>query len=557
MKIRVRRPAAEGRLIGETQSLIGSQRAVGQAAVNAEIQKFNALATGAIAGQNVLDQYQAEKDRAVLADAQAEYTRLMAEQQDALQNEPFETDSAGRIIETEGELQMRLQSRAMQAEKDILKGASARVRRAFDTWKKGVDAEQDIELRRLSRIRSNNVLTARSEGRIRAFEGQGDYVSAMAEVEYQRSKGLISPAKAQERLTSMHERRAVSYASAVMLDPNATEAQVLGVATDLIAGKYSDGSTMEVPFAERYRIKSALLADWDRREAALAAQAAQNKGENYATLYFEILGGMSPADAVLKTQTLYANDGLTAGDRDKLLGMIHAPAFGLDNDAPGAEAFMRRRFDELVQNMDYEDAVRQFKAELREAPGLSANTMVELQDDAAGRVRAVMNDPVTLNLRKSGYEAVTGHEEGMLINVNERLNGRYNDMILIGREFERDIMGKARDLGPDRLDDLEAYYEARVPVYRAKALTSELERIGFSGVWPEDGVIDDEWKQGFDASLREFLTNYSGDLDAYIDVVSILNNVERLAGVSLATPDLRTELQGTIGRLEAAQRGEE
>lgn len=495
-----------------------------------QLVKYGSIASvaGSLAEvSNTLADMQAEEE---YTSAVSQFENSMLSIDSALENKPYQYDDNGRIVtDTSNIAADELEARKAVAGDVRGTISSGRARRDFDKYLDQVSQKRNAFYQAKAVERETKIMSMRLENDVTTMLDSGNYDGARDRLKQGMANGVVDPLMFAKASKEVDHREVTDQVYAVLNAPlEDVDTNQINAVLDKLQGDDFDLLEGKEKYVYIHQLNT-MLANLDQNLSELNAE--QQRAIFYDLFAKAKRGQLSLAEL--------RDSGLTDNSYEgRLLTMITGDEGDISNPA---------------KVNAYSDALRSLQLPLEGDWGASANALRDqiLMDDSLsgadadkliGKIdnmeKGIFSDPLYQNLTRQAYQMVTGFEEGILGQITSQLQSQYKVTTEVAREFQQQLIRKAEQLGPRRMDDLDKWVEDAAQGFRVMASQKNLQKIGVTAPVPKDGILTEDYRMQVNNQIKDwYFTNYTNDPQGTMEIAgSTIAEVERLTGWKLDVP---------------------
>ncbi len=532
MKLR-RKTAADTGNVSELRSQISNLITPEEAAQEAGA-RYLTIASGADALSGIVHQFSQIRADEEYTSAITQYETALTSLDDAFARAPLKKDEFGNPITDIKSMVMEEREARQKIRDDIrLTMKSAAAKREFDKTvsANAIDRERSYLAKALDVERKT--LQARVNSDINTLLDGKNYDGAQQRSMAALQSGTISLGQFYDNKRDIERRRDTDAVFNIVNKPieSLTFDEIDAVISDLESGKMTGLSPSEV-----YQNRGLLYRIQDSIGAKISDIQKQRQIQNFEDLIVDVLDKQVSIGEIVQAN-------LSEAQTKTLITYRMREGAGETSDPNVLKYYedaVREQAVRISVSTDWQSDVSELsRLILARDNGLAFDDAKALDADLRAYTTGVTSSPEFNILSRKTIEAVTGFTDG-LIPETFNLTGEYNELLLIGRDFQFELIAKAKELGPDKSDEMNAWVEEKIPEFRLRANNKTLQGVGVTVVWPEEGLTE-ELRLNISRQMAVWLEeqNEAQQGGAAVEkIASAVAKIQRLTGVDLKKPTL-------------------
>jgi hypothetical protein len=466
--------------------------------------------------------------------AVSSYSNEIAKAHEELQETGIEVDDMGNLVYDEKQIlktEYEVRSTLSGTIRENIKSAAAK--RHFDNWMAQKGGDASLKFRSEVTAKSAEVITQNVDLQIESLLDADQFDAADERNAAAVASGAYGPGEYKVQRDAIKTRRVINgawdqiNAAAIDKDKDQINEQL---------DQLQDPSFTGIDDVSKNQLINKLSAILEGNDGVLEEEIQEGYRQTYMKLLPTAHAGDLPLSTLIASGIPPDNPLFT-----RLLGMLNGEEgpSGERESLPGAMQSYRTRIRGLnsrsgVLTDDNWETSRQALIEEMNDPdsGLIYTDSEKLIADLDADYKAIFSNPVYQNTNRQAYQSLTGYEPGAFDNMEAMFSSQFKKTNMAGLQFQEELAAKAMQLGPRRQGELDAWFDAQVPIQRVKLNDQILTSVGVNLDWDSVSTtgFDDAVVKDIKEQMYAHLDKYPKDLSKAKEAIE---EIGRLNGIML------------------------
>ncbi len=499
-------------------------------AARAASSKYTAIASVASTIGDVFTGIAQIKADEEFATAKTVYARAVTQLHEDLENTPIELDDFGNIIYDEQQL-IRTEREARASLQEAIRGnlKSNQARKMFGGFITGSTEKLSTQFASNVAKASTKIIKANTDNQIHNLLNLNLFDEADIRNEDALRSGAYGAADFSAKRQEIKSRRTINSVWDVLnTPPEIVDKTDINNELDIL----QDPLFTDLPDDEKGILIGKLTSQLD----GLDKIVDEKLDDYYRAVYNEMLplavngklslsdlidSGIPPDDSLFqdlltrvvgKRGETKSEAGVLEGFRNRIRRLSSRSGMGSDEDWGKSVGYLIDEMQEMDSGLNYTDAQN-------------------LADELTSDLSALYGTEKYKNLNRQAYQLIAGYEPGMFDNMEAMFSAQFKEANTIALKFQEEMATKAKQLGPQRIDELPAWLDEQAPLFKARLNDKLFRSVGVNIDWDSvKGGFTQELKLDVARQMHDHLFKYPADLRKVKDVIV---EMERLNDIKL------------------------